>query len=118
MEKKSLRPSRKPNKSGNRGMKNAGFIALLILFALVVFAAANQPNNLKQISSTAAIADANAGKYKEIIVTGNELQITEKGKDKPTLKSFSDPNSSLKEQGLDTKKVSVSYKPQASGSDP
>jgi cell division protease FtsH len=119
MDKKSLRPNRKSKKSGNRGLKNAGFIAMLILLGLVIFAAVNQPNNLKEIPVTTAISDTNSGKYKQITVTGNELDITPVGKeDRPTLKTFSDPNTSLKEQGFDTRKVAVTYKPQSSGSDP
>ena len=118
MDKKPLRPNRKTNKNGNRNVKNMGFIALIVLLGLIVFAAANQPSTLKEIPSTTAISDTNAGKYSKIEVKGNELDITQKDKDKPTLKTYVDGNASLKEQGFDTKKVAVSYKPQASGSDP
>ena len=34
----------------NRTCKNAGFIALIVLFALIVFAAYDQPSNLSEIS--------------------------------------------------------------------
>jgi cell division protease FtsH len=97
-------------------MKNAGFIALIILFGLVIFAAANQPSNLKTISASQAIADTNAGKYSKIVVNSNELDITPKGEEHATLKSYIDGNSSLKEQGFNTAKVSVSYKPASSNS--
>ncbi len=115
MDKKSLRPGRKPNKGANRGMKNAGFIALIVLFGLVIFAAANQPSNLKTISASQAIADTNAGKYSKIVVNNNQLDITPKGEQRATLKSYVDGNSSLKDQGFNTSKVSVSYKPESSG---
>ena len=97
-------------------MKNAGFIALLVLFALIAIAAVNQPSSLKEISSTTAISDTNSGKYSKILVTGNELDITPKGQSHATLKTYVDGNASLKEQGFDTHKVSVSYKPETSGS--
>lgn len=116
MDKKPTRPNRKPAKGNNRTAKNAGFVALLILFGLIVFASAHQPSTLKEVSSSTAIADANAGKYERIVVSGNQLDITPKGQEKPTLKAYVDGNSSLKDQGLDTKKVTVSYKAQASGS--
>jgi cell division protease FtsH len=116
MDKKSLRSNRKPGKTNNRGMKNAGFIALIILFALIVFAAANQPSALKTIPSTQAISDTNSGKYSKIVVNSNELDITPKGEDRATLKTYVDGHSSLKDQGFNTSKVSVSYKPQSSSS--
>ncbi|MDL2362980.1 MAG: ATP-dependent zinc metalloprotease FtsH [Patescibacteria group bacterium] len=115
MDKKPTRPNHKPNKSTNRGMKNAGFIALIVIFGLIIFAAANQPTKPGLPVST-VIADANAGKYDKIEVTGNQLDITKKGESKPTIKAFIDPNASLKEQGLDTKKVAVTYKPETNGS--
>lgn len=115
MDRKPRRPGGKQN-TNRKGMKNAGFVALLILFGLIIFAAYNQPSTLKEISATNAIADANKGKYSHIQVVGsNELDITKKGDSKPTLKAYVDPNSSLKEQGLDASKVTVSYKSQSSG---
>src|ERR1700761_682708 len=116
MDKKPLRNNRKPGKNSSRGMKNIGFVALIILFGLIVFAAANQPSTLKTISSTEAINDTNAGKYSKIVVNSNELDITPKGEDKATLKTYVDANSSLKEQGFNTSKVSISYKPVSSSS--
>ena len=104
MDRKQLRPNRKGNKPTNRNLKNAGFIALLVLFGIIIIAAANQPSNLKEIPATTAISDANAGKYSKIQVSGNELDITPKDKDHATLKTFVDANSSLKDQGFDTRK--------------
>jgi cell division protease FtsH len=91
-------------------MKNAGFVALVILFGLIVVAAYNQPSTLKEISATTAVKQTNAGKYSSIVVSNNQLTITPKGESHPTLKAYVDPNSSLKEQGFNTSKVSVTYK--------
>lgn len=109
------RGNRKSNSKGNRGAKNAGFIALLVLFGLIVIAAYNQPSTLKEIDSTKAISETNAGKYSKIVVNGNELDITPKGQDKPSLKTHVDGNASLKEQGFNTNKVAVTYKPESGG---
>lgn len=109
------RGNRKPNSKGSRGAKNAGFIALIVLFGLIVIAAYNQPSTLKEIDSTKAIAETNAGKYSKIVVSGNELDITKKGEDKASLKTHVDGNSSLKEQGFNTNKVAVTYKPESGG---
>lgn len=106
---KSLRPNRKGGKKGSKGMKNAGFIALLTLFLFVIIAATNQPSTLKEIPVTQAVTDSNAGKYKRLDVSGNEIQITEKSKNDPSLKTYFDQNSTLTETGFNTKKVSVHY---------
>ena len=116
MDKKPHRASRKPVNKNNRNAKNIGFVALIVLFGLIIVAATNQPSKLKEVSSTQAITDANAGKYSKIVVSGNQLQITPKGQDQATLKSNVDGNSSLKEQGLKTDDVSVTYKPEAGSS--
>jgi cell division protease FtsH len=114
MDKKPHRPNRRPSAPNRRGVKNAGFIGLLVIFALIVAAAYNQPSTLKEIPSTTAISDTNAGRYSQIVVTNNELVITPKGQDHATLKSYVDGTSSLKAQGFDTNKVSITYKSDAS----
>lgn len=111
--KKTFRSSNRGG-TGRRGFRGAGFIALLILFGLIIFAAYGQPGGLKTVPLTEAIGSANNGKYSKIEVSGNELNITKKGDDQPTLKSYKDPNSSLKEEGLNLSKVQVSYKPDSS----
>jgi len=114
MDKKPRGSNKKAGSKNGRNAKNVGFIALLVLFSLVIFAAYNQPSTLKTINSTKAVDDTNAGKYSKILVSSNELTITPKGEDKPTLKTYVDANSSLKDQGFDTSKVALTYKPVAS----
>jgi cell division protease FtsH len=115
MDRKPRLSNSKKTPPNRRSMKNAGFIALIVLFGLIIFAASNQPSNLKAIPATTAIRDSNAGKYNSIVVNGNQLDITPKGQGHATLKAFVDGNSSLKEQGFDTKKVAVTYKAENSG---
>jgi cell division protease FtsH len=115
MDNKITPQGRKPN-SRNRRAKNAGFIALIVLFGLIIFAAYSQPSNLKEISATQAIANANSGQYSRILASGNELEITPKGQSQPTVKAYVDPNASLKDQGLNTNKTPVTYKSTSSSS--
>lgn len=115
MDKKPLRPNRKNNTKG-RGMKNAGFIAILVLFTLIMVAYYNQPSTLKEVPFTQAVKEANDGKYSKIDVTTNQLKITKKGDKTPSLRANVDSNASLKEQGFDLSKVDVTYEPQSSGS--
>src|SRR5438477_280033 len=102
MDKKPLRSNRKPTTPKNKGMKNVGFVSLILLFLLIAYAFSNQPSNLKSIDSTQAFKNANAGQYSKVVKTGNQLTITEQGHKTPTLKTYVDGNSSLKEQGLNT----------------
>lgn len=98
-------------KNNRRGFKNVGFIALLILFGLIIFAAYSQPSQLKEVPLSQVVQDANGGQYQKIEVSGNTLTITKKGDNKPTLKSFKDTGSSLKDEGVDYSKVVVDTRP-------
>ncbi len=112
----SSNSGRKPASSNRRGIKNAGFIALLILFALIIFAASSQSNTLTKIPITQAVQQANAGKYSKISVNGNELDITKKGSSTPTLKTYLEQNATLKGEGFDYSKVVIDTSPATSGS--
>lgn len=111
-----LSPVNRKQQPKNRRLKNAGFIALIVLFIFVALAAYNQPNNLKEISASSAIVANNSGEYSKILVSGNELEITPKGEDHATLKAYVDPNSSLKDQGFNLNKSTVMYKSTSSNS--
>lgn len=114
--KKSFRPN--PNRPGNgrRNYKSFGFIALIILFGLIIFAAYGQSSNIKDVPLTQAISDNNKGKYSKIEVDGNKVLITPKGENVPTLQTFKDPNANLKEEGFDTSKAEVTFKKESGGS--
>ncbi|MBA3757384.1 ATP-dependent zinc metalloprotease FtsH [Candidatus Saccharibacteria bacterium] len=114
MEKKQFRlggGSGGPEGRRNR-FKNAGFIALLVLFGLISFAAFNQPSQLKEVPFSQVISDANEGKTKQITVKGGtELEVTPKGENKATQQSYKELSSSIYEQGLKQGKTTVVNKP-------
>jgi cell division protease FtsH len=117
MDKKSFRPKQQGSRGGNRGFRSAGFVALVVLFALVIFAAYGQPSSLKEISFTQAVTQANSGDYSKININGNELDITKNGDKQPTLKAYANSNVSpqdLKSAGLNMSKVNVQYSKQSS----
>jgi len=88
------------NKDSNRSsFKNFGFIALVVLFGLIIYAAFNQPSQLKSVPFSQVISDANSGKIQQITVKGNELDITPKGQTKATEKSNKEDGSSIYQQG-------------------
>ena len=92
---------------GRRSFKNAGFIALLILFGLIIFAAVGQPSNLKETPYSDIIKRANNGEIKRITIKGNDLEITKKGEEKPSEHSRKEAGSSIYEQGLTNRDVEV-----------
>jgi cell division protease FtsH len=113
MEKKQFRLSGGRRGDGNRNhFKNAGFIALIILFGLIVYASVNKTSQLQTVPFSQVITDANNGKIKKITVNGEqELDITPAGKNQVTEKSYKEAGSSIYEQGLKQGKVVVENKP-------
>lgn len=112
--KKTFRPNSGRGNNGRRGMRNVGFMALIILFGLIIWAAYGHGTTLQSVPWSQVVRESNEGKYSKIEVNGNELSITKKGDQAPSLKSYKDPNAGLKEEGLDTSKVEVGFKPQSS----
>jgi cell division protease FtsH len=100
----------------NRGMKNAGFIAIIVLLGLVIFAATNQPSTLTKIPITTAAQQSNNGEYSSINISGNEIQITKKGDNHATLKSYIEPNATLKDEGFNYNKVQITAAPESTNS--
>src|SRR5688572_29121462 len=116
------RKSFKMNKPGGKknpkqNFKNAGFIALLILFGLIIFTAVNQPSTLKEVSFSDLVNRANQGQVKKIEISGSELSVTKQGEDKPSEKSRKEEGTSIYEQGLnkDSNVEIVNKQPSNSG---
>ena len=113
MDNKPFRSNRAKRGGGkkNKGFRNVGFIALLILLFLIVFANFNQPGSLRDIPLSQAVKENNAGKYDKVVQKDSELDITKKNDPQPTLKTYVNPAVSLKDQGLDITKTNFSYSP-------
>jgi len=94
--------------------RNWGLVAILIVGVLIAMAVFNQSPKITEISYPEVVKNANAGKYSKIVVTGQEMLITEKGKDKPTLKATKEEGSSVKDIGINTSKVDIVVKPATS----
>lgn len=114
MDKKFRRPGSTPPKRS--GIKNAGFIALVLLFGFIIFAAYGQPEKLDEVPLSEVVKRANAGEITRLTIKGNEVEVTEKGKDKPTQKATKEEGSTIYEQGLknDIEGLVVDPKPASS----
>lgn len=94
--------------------KNIGFVLLLALIVLVVVAVLGQSGPLKEVPISQAVNDANAGKYSKLLVSGQQLTITEKSKDKPSLKSYMEDGATTMQEGISREKVTITAKPSTS----
>jgi cell division protease FtsH len=113
MDKKTFRVNPNRPSPSRRGFKNFGFLALLVLLGLIIFAAYGQPNTEKEIPFSEVVRQANAGEYTRLKVSGDTVEITKKGEDQPTLKSHRDAGVGLADLGIDLKKVDVEYQPES-----
>lgn len=118
MDKKSFTKGKKGagDYGRNKGFRNVGFIALIILIGLIVFAAYKQPSSLQQVSLSEVINKANDGEVQRIEITGDKLEVTPKGESNPTQESRKEPGSSIYEQGLTNRDVIVEVKPESGNS--
>lgn len=90
-----------PKGPGNRrGLKNFGFIALVILFGMIIFAAYGQPNELEEVPLSDVVRSANSGEISKITIKDNTLEITKKDEQEPSQKSTKEGGSTIYEQGL------------------
>ena len=117
MDKKPFKSSHKTGGNKKSGMKNLGFIVILLIFGLVIFGAVGQQDpKLKNTPFSEVITRANKGEIKTIVIKGNALEVTPKGEDKATEKSNKEAGSSIYEQGLTNREVTVEVKPESGGS--
>jgi len=114
MDKKSFQNT--PGGAKKKGFKNFGFIALILLFGLIMFAAYGKDPSLKTVPFSQVVTEANEGKFQKIVVKGDTLIITPKGEQAATLTSTKDSNVGLKEEGIDTSKFELVYEDGASSS--
>jgi len=115
MDKKPFKTAQNRPNPTKRGLKNTGFIVLIVLFASVFFISNNKASTLTTIPLTQAVSQSNAGDYKQIAINGNQITITKKGASVASLKSYDDPSTSLKDQGFNISKVTISYKAVSNG---
>lgn len=114
---------KKPFKSKNNfggtkksGLKNIGFMFIVIFFFLVGYSALADDKKLTSVPYSSVLSRANKGEIQKIVIKGNNLEITKKGESTATEKSSKEPGSSIYEQGLTNKDVEIDVQPDSSGS--
>ncbi|HSX24006.1 MAG TPA: AAA family ATPase, partial [Candidatus Saccharimonadales bacterium] len=101
MDKKPFRNSGSGKPGNRKSMKNIGFLALIILFGLIVFTAVSKPSTLEKVPLSTIISQANSGELKKITIRGNEtIEATKKNDSKPSEVSHKESTSTIYDQGL------------------
>ncbi len=77
-----------PKKSVGNAIRLTIFWIIMVAIVVAVFSFGSPAANLKNVSISEVINEANAGKLSKIQGRGDDLTITVKGQDKPTEKSF------------------------------
>lgn len=99
LKQKKQGKNNKPNPS-RKYVKNIGFIAILVLFGMIIFASTKQSDKLTEVPLSSVTTRANNGELKKLEITGSDIKVTKKDEEKPTEKTRKDPSSSIYEQGL------------------
>ena len=102
-EKTIKKPNGRPNNNKSNMMRSILFTFVLICFGIFLISGMNYTGvEKKDVPMSEVVRRANDpnGDIAKITVTGNDLEITLKGKDVPTEKSRKDGSGTLYEQGL------------------
>lgn len=83
------------------------FWAILVFIALGIIAIVSPRGDLKEVSISDVINQANAGEITKIEIQGNDVKVTPKGETKPTEHSVKEGTSSIYQQGLQQGKTEV-----------
>lgn len=92
----------KPANGKKSNVRTIIFVILMGLFVVIGLSGYNQGESLEEVAFSDVRSRANSGEISKIEVAGDELTITKKGEENPTQKSMKEPDSSLKEQGIET----------------
>lgn len=105
--------NKKPSGKISNALRLSLFWAILVLSTLAVWAFVMPQNTLKDVPISEVINKASKGEISKIEAAGNDLQITEKDKEKPTLKSYIQGGTStlLKEYKSELSKTTVADSP-------
>lgn len=103
--------------SNKKMLKNIGFILIIAIFAGVFFLSYKQPTKLTDKPYNEVINRANSGDISKLIVSGDKIEVTVKGGEKPTEKTRKESNATLYGPGgLTNKDVTVEFKGSGSSS--
>lgn len=107
-----MKPQRPNMKKQNR---NLGFVAVLVVMAMIVFALSNSTTNTEEVSLSEVIRQVDEGNIEEIIVEGNQITAVPTDENAPQLISYREEGISVAEYGIDVNEVTVTTKDPSAG---
>lgn len=108
-----MKPRRPNMKNQNR---NLGFIAVIVVFVLIVLALSNTPEPTEQVSLSEVVRQVEEGNIEEIVVEGSEITAQPHDEDAPALVTYrEDPGVSITEYGIDPGEVDITTRDPSEG---
>ncbi|MEX0748861.1 MAG: ATP-dependent zinc metalloprotease FtsH [Candidatus Saccharimonadales bacterium] len=100
-----MKPQRVNMKKQNR---NFGFLAVVIVFVMIVWALSNTTENTEQVSLSEVVRQVEEGNIEEIIVEGSQITAVPNDENAPRLVTFrEDPGVSITEYGINPTEVDI-----------
>jgi len=100
-----------------KGMKNVGFVALIVLIGLIIASTYGQPPKLKEVPLSDVVKRANEGQIAKLTIRDTDVEVTKKGEEKASEKASKEEGSTIYEQGLrsDIEGLVVEPRPSSAG---
>lgn len=109
-----MKPSHKNMKPSNR---NLGFIAIVVVFVLIVLALSTPQQETEEVSLSEVVRKVESGQIEEVIVEGSKITAVPRDEEAPHLITFrEDPSVGITEYGIDPSEIEVTTKDPAAGS--
>ena len=87
--------------------RNLGFIAVVMLFVLLVLALVGVDDDTRQVSLSEVVEKVNDGQIEELVIDGNEIRAIPIDEDEPELITYREEGVGISEYGIDVSAVTV-----------
>lgn len=113
MPKQSLKPPKRPR---GQNIRTGVFVAIIAFFSLMAYAILSPNANMEKVPISDVVSRVEKGEIAKISGSGDELEITVKGKDHPTQNSYVSGGIStlIKDKMVDANKVTLDDSPASS----
>lgn len=95
--------------------KNLGFIALAVVFILIIVALVMPTEQTREVSLSEVVQKTNEGQVEEVLVEGNKLTVTLKDQEEKLVSFKEDPAVSLTEYGINPNETNIVTKDPSDG---
>ena len=111
------KPFKQPEPNKAKNIKNIIFVLFVILIGATFLVASQQEEELEEVPFSRVINKANEGEIKELKITGEEIKVTPQGETEPTKQTRKEAGTSIYEQGLTNREVTVVVEEESTAGD-